>query len=349
LKKAPYGPSGAGGNPVKKIFARLEMSAMGNAMFRRFGCASRLVRLRGWRLARLRRRRPPATNRRTRPLGAEFAKTNPMETYISKYEPDATVAYRIEPNLFRKLDQTAALLDFLQKNDLDADVWKRQLLSTYADKNFLLKLKPALLDAIKKHDLYKRDQELAEASTACILRLLNYEECPEESLEQRRTVFEILRPHLHFDYYQAKSLEALLAKREAMALWREFVDENTRRRPDGERPSEPSSVLSVNGPWPEVFQGSFDMTEYVRPDGRAGVKVKRCKWNEILRECEDLDYAYSIACHYDFEAFRKANPNFRLTRRQTLTTGASFCDFCIHDVRKHDPSEHPDEDFWKSL
>ena len=45
----------------------------------------------------------------------------------------------------------------------------------------------------------------------------------------------------------------------------------------------------------------------------------------------------------------KNDPNFVLTRQNTIMEGQDYCDFCYHDTRLVDQVEHPPKEFWEDL
>ncbi len=187
----------------------------------------------------------------------------------------------------------------------------------------------------------------------CVLTLLNIPTSLKETskLEQ----YEIstnasLKARLHITYYMAKALESIVEKDEAVELCKGFIDYSTEK---GDRVIE--SVENIEDLFTEKdsltgeFSGSFNFVSFVLDTGRVGKKIKRCRWAEILKEVADEEYAYAVACHYDFLAAKKMNPNFELTRTKTITTGNGFCDFIWHDKTKVFEIKHEGCEFWNSL
>ncbi len=81
-------------------------------------------------------------------------------------------------------------------------------------------------------------------------------------------------------------------------------------------------------------------------------KITRCRWAEIMKEFDkefDSELNYTIQCYGDFESFKNINPNFILTRTQTLMQGADYCDFCVHDTRFKKEIKHPSIEFWDKI
>ena len=88
---------------------------------------------------------------------------------------------------------------------------------------------------------------------------------------------------------------------------------------------------------------------FLTSNGVLGSKTTRCMWADIFSKFPDSELAYAVACHYDFNAARYINKNFRLTRTKTLIQGDEFCDFCWHDISIDTEMKHPPEEFWKDL
>jgi hypothetical protein len=93
---------------------------------------------------------------------------------------------------------------------------------------------------------------------------------------------------------------------------------------------------------------SHNLIYFTLNSWKAGEKILRCKWHEVMKELKDPDFAYAVACHYDFEATKNINPSFVLTRTKTLMQGHEYCDFCMHDTR-HIAVTHPAKAFWNEL
>ena len=68
-----------------------------------------------------------------------------------------------------------------------------------------------------------------------------------------------------------------------------------------------------------------------------------------MKELNDPELSYAVACHYDIEAAKNMNPKFVLTRKKTLMEGDDCCDFCYHDARVVETIIHPSEQFWNDL
>ena len=97
----------------------------------------------------------------------------------------------------------------------------------------------------------------------------------------------------------------------------------------------------------ELWQ-AHDMTIGKLDESSIIAKITRCRWAEIMNEF-DSELSYTLICYGDFEAQKKYNPNFILTRTQTLMQGAEYCDFCIHDTRFKKEIKHPSIEFWEKI
>lgn len=156
-----------------------------------------------------------------------------------------------------------------------------------------------------------------------------------------------LRGYLFIGYYLAKAFEPQLSKKGAIETFQKIRDEYTRTVPFEK--AEHVSEFVFGGEGAGAFKNAFIMTEFTIDEGRSGAKVSKCKWAEVMKELNDPDFAYAVACHYDFEAAKMHNPAFHLTRRGTLIQGRPCCDFVWHDTRMDTDLSHPGEEFWDAL
>lgn len=158
-----------------------------------------------------------------------------------------------------------------------------------------------------------------------------------------------LRTFLVKAYYFAKSLELLMPKAEAVQYYQKLVDERTRKDGADAKVENVAEYLFKNTKMKGAFDGAFNYSECEPGPGRLAKAIKKCKWCEVLKEVNDPDYAYAIACHYDFEATKAENPAFALTRSGTLMHGKPYCDFLWHDTRIDQDLSHPPKEFWDAL
>jgi len=151
------------------------------------------------------------------------------------------------------------------------------------------------------------------------------------------------------NYFIAKALTSIMSKTDAITFFNEFTDIQTRTKYQLPPLEKVSDLLTAKTPASGVFAGGHDFTEFELDAGQAGCKVTKCKWHEVLKQFNDPDFEYAVICHYDFEAARCHNPNFKLTREGTLAQGRPYCDFIWHDVRVDKKVAHPAMDFWLKL
>lgn len=162
-------------------------------------------------------------------------------------------------------------------------------------------------------------------------------------------VFDYLRSSLFFSYALIQSLLKIMPKKDAVNYYQDYIDMITKFSRD---PSQYLEHLVDMRPAGEEFQKKFQSHDFINftiHPGKIGTKTTKCKWYEVMKELNDPELSYAVCCHYDFEATLNMNPNFLLTRNQTLMEGASYCDFCYHDLRLVDSIEHPPKEFWEEL
>ena len=84
----------------------------------------------------------------------------------------------------------------------------------------------------------------------------------------------------------------------------------------------------------------------VLDDDKMIFKITKCKWAEMLRDL-DPEFGFAMLCSTDYEQAKNYNPDFVLTRNNTLMEGDDYCDFCYHDTRTEKEITHPTDQFWK--
>jgi len=198
----------------------------------------------------------------------------------------------------------------------------------------------------------KRLSEYKSFGRAFIIKRLNLaglKSCPAPADKVSFPAKSYLRGVFVMNYFIAKALTAIMSKAEAIKLFNEFTDIQTRTKYQLPHHEKVADLLTKNSPGSEVFAGGHDYTEFEMNAGQAGCKVTKCKWHEVLKEFNDPDLEYAVICHYDFEAARCHNQNFKLTREGTLAQGRPFCDFIWHDERLDKELTHPGKEFWEKL
>lgn len=153
----------------------------------------------------------------------------------------------------------------------------------------------------------------------------------------------LLRLRLQFMFHMGRALEPFMGRVAALEFFKNFVDYHTTvTKAVAPMASVHESIMDL----PPPFQGSFNALAFGVGKAQAGVLITRCRWHEALAEFDDPEWAYAVACHYDFVAARTGNENFHLTRTRTCAHGDGCCDFVWHDLREEPDPRHPDEKFW---
>ena len=201
---------------------------------------------------------------------------------------------------------------------------------------------------LKEFPAWQMEPELLSSAAGFYLRTLNQPEAIEKAPQVEVFTADALRASLGLTYHQIKSLEVLMPKNDALRFWMDFLDRDIPNLAL-KKMGEVEEVIWAGRQPPGPFKNSFIATEFDLEDGRVGIRVKKCRWKEVLQEFADPEYAYAVACHYDFAAAKAANPNFVLTRTQTLTKDAPYCDFVWHDLRRDKACRHPAKSFWETL
>lgn len=269
-----------------------------------------------------------------------------MKTYIARYNESSEMT--IEAKRFLRPGFLDSFLGYLKDKRLDVKVFARRLeglLGELSDSG----IESSAIDACLR-DCSNLTEYRALARTVILKRLslAGMNRCPAPTEKIRLTAKQYLRGVFVVNYFIVKALAEAMGKTEAIALFKDFTDLQTKtyNLPHLEKVSD---LLSAKSPPGEVFAGGHDFIEFELNDGQAGCKVTKCKWHEVLKEFNDPDLEYAVICHYDFEAARCHNPGFMLTREGTLAQGRPYCDFIWHDTRVEKNPAHPRRDFWDNV
>jgi len=73
--------------------------------------------------------------------------------------------------------------------------------------------------------------------------------------------------------------------------------------------------------------GSRDIEILAANDDRLDFNVTRCRYAEFYKELGLAELGYLVHCNRDHAMIDGFNPDFPLTRTQTIMQGASHCDF----------------------
>ncbi|MFC1521907.1 L-2-amino-thiazoline-4-carboxylic acid hydrolase [Elusimicrobiota bacterium] len=201
----------------------------------------------------------------------------------------------------------------------------------------------------KKRPYLRKNPELAKAFLTKSVEFLDIPGKIKQKGKTRVNAKNYLRSFLITTYYLAKALESVMPKSKAINHHKRLVDKHVRNRTDYPRRENVSQLLFKNRKLTGPFAHGFNYVDVEAGKGCAIKKIMRCKWHEVLKETRDPAFAYAVACHCDYAAARKFNPNFALTRTQTLTQGKKYCDFVWHDLRYSKKLAHPPKEYWDKL
>ena len=151
----------------------------------------------------------------------------------------------------------------------------------------------------------------------------------------------------HHFYYRAKVLADLMDRDEAIQLLKEFIDYALETYVQVPKYEDLSSMYEDN--IRESYENeSADWIAVPVSGGRYISRGDRCGPYVVLKEFNDPELAYIVACYGDFALIKKRNENFVLTRTHTQMNGP-YCDTCIHDTRIVGKIEHPPKEVFENL
>lgn len=263
------------------------------------------------------------------------------------YNPQFIVEYELQKIVDRSSGVLDRFIDFIQTNSPDI---LPQLLDQYKDRlaqfelidisHVSFKYKPKNIDSFP---------EVFEHIRAVSLTLLNYSEYISTEKDGKISLpfWNLIRSNLVPFYLIASTMVDILPREQAIELYKKSVDYETDQTQTAD-----GSITCVE----DLYKGAVGAgspthtgTGFLTKNGVVGSKTSRCMWVDILEEFADPELGYAVACHYDFNAARYINKNFRLTRTKTLMLGDEMCDFCWHDISIDKEMKHPPDKFWQEL
>jgi len=193
------------------------------------------------------------------------------------------------------------------------------------------------------------NKELLIKMIASYLNFINYGNYKNLGTEFEILIYDYVRGFLFPGSIFLKAVASVFGRNKGIKIYQDYIDYVTTTFCQYSKKENVNEFLFNEGKIDPVFVGSFDAIQFETDDGRVGVKILKCKWAKVLSELNDPEFAYTLACHYDFCACKCSNPNFELTRTQVLTQEKEYCDFVWHDRRINSKLEHLDKEFWNDI
>lgn len=239
-------------------------------------------------------------------------------------------------------------LEYIEKNSIcDLFIYRGDLLRLLVPAERVDDAPELMKSILASYPALAAGQALGTALVMSILQFLGVARLCAPETRISADAKQYLRGYLFIGYYLAKAFEPQLSKKGAIEVFQKIRDEFTRTVPFEK--AEHVSEFVFGGEGTGAFKNAFIITEFTIDEGKSGAKVCKCKWAEVMKELNDPDFAYAVACHYDFEAAKMHNPAFHLTRSGTLIQGRPYCDFVWHDTRLDAAIKHPGKEFWEAL
>lgn len=190
---------------------------------------------------------------------------------------------------------------------------------------------------------------LKEKYIRSTLKLLKYENYQDKGKEEITDIIfiDFLKSDRIIIYYVGKALTAIMEKEQALKYFQDFIDSQIKEDSDINFTVEKVEYILEGAKY--QYGNTHHFAAFVRKEGTACWKAGKCMWHEIMKDLDDVDFAYTVACHGDFAMAKKFNANFVLTRTQTLMQGSPYCDFCWHDLREVSAIKHPPKEIWDSI
>ncbi|MHA1907812.1 MAG: hypothetical protein ACW98Y_11000 [Candidatus Thorarchaeota archaeon] len=247
----------------------------------------------------------------------------------------------------RNISSLNRYLDYVNESlHSSSEVYIQQLISKYneeASRNFE---SLGFIDYVKDEGM-KLLIEHPKLIEAFVNFLLSSLEVPDdfswEEKDQTLLRFNITKAGVHALYHRAKLLTDLMDTEVAFDLLKNYIDHTISM----------GSFRESNN-LVEMFERDVedarkdcwaDWVAALVHDGLYASKGYKCGPYEALKDFDNPILTEICACYGDFARIKRFNPNYVLTRTQTLFNG-DFCDDCVHDTRIVDNVEHPSKDFF---
>jgi hypothetical protein len=85
--------------------------------------------------------------------------------------------------------------------------------------------------------------------------------------------------------------------------------------------------------------GALEMDVLEADQERFSFNVTRCRYAELYRALGIPELGAVLSCNRDFSLIEGFNPEIKLTRTQTIMSGAPFCDFRYNVVEAREPTD----------
>jgi len=269
-----------------------------------------------------------------------YRNTTYDEEYLNKVELPELI-FQLE----RYLD---GFLSLLKEENLDVKRYVTSLTDALRS-NIPESISIALPEPNEKCTLLTSFPELREKCILYYLSVINigFEEAhiPEGSLEI--PFYQTLKGRLLSAYLFVSTLTSITSYEEAILLFQKYMEICVETDPTLDFTLDEVEYLIEGAKM--LYGKTHHFTAGMLKKGIAVWKAEKCMWHEILKACGDSKLAYAIACHADFKMAKKLNPNFTLSRTQTLILDAQYCDFCWYDQRIVKDFEHPPKAFWDNF
>jgi hypothetical protein len=244
------------------------------------------------------------------------------------------------------------LLGFLER--YNPDLYRKYLLAltskleTLVQENFVIQKVIDVYCYCSKYDNLKDQPELCELVVNYGLGLLNL---PKDEPWESQTIEIDERDYLRgflIGYYQlALILTQIIDRKVAIKLLKRQIDQFLHDHP---RIPKIPDLETTRENFIEGAQegGEVRIISDVH-DGKLIIRKDTCQWADIMKETNDPELSYVVACYGDFKNCSERNQNFVLTRNYTIVEGYPYCDEIIHDTRIVSNLKHPPREFFDKL
>jgi hypothetical protein len=282
---------------------------------------------------------------------------------LSDYDENFLVDFNLRNLVNHVLSRLNSFLEYISENHPDTFLpYVRALGKRLADIiTQETELPEAVISLLKNYRLMQTDGSLALVDFFVILRnkmtevtkitvgLKKYY-LQRRGLKMKISLFDRTSGWIIPAYLMAVTLKDILPKEEALEFYNKYIDYTYET--DVKLTSTMSMIEEMLSLYESEYSKSRIFTSFKIDEGRIGVKIEKCMIHEALKFFDlkyDKDFGYLVECYPEFHTVKRMNENFVLTRKRSLIKGNLFCDYCWHDTRINQQTNHPEKDLWDRI
>ncbi|MFX0094085.1 MAG: MFS transporter [Candidatus Hodarchaeota archaeon] len=196
---------------------------------------------------------------------------------------------------------------------------------------------------------YENLKSYPELGEAMINFSLNFCKLPKNGAWEKEEIEHpnkyIMRGLLFSRYYAVLALTEVMDKETAIELFKKHIEDFSLNHPRIPK------IETIEIHRSNFVEGTHREIRIISEiiNGKFIIRKDTCSWYEVMKEVNDPELAYFVACFGDYAGCKARNENFVLTRNYTLMQGHPYCDEVYHDTRIDSDVTHPPKEFFDNL